>query len=129
MAPLHITVLGPPVTKKNHGRMVPLGRTGRTILLPSKPYVQWLEASWPQARRQWFAMFGRTLTTACAVTATVYRVRRTGDLDNFLAAAGDMLQHAGVVKNDRLIRSWDGSRLEKDAERPRLELLITPLET
>jgi Holliday junction resolvase RusA-like endonuclease len=124
--PFHITIVGKPVTKKNSGR---IGRTrsGRPFVLPSAPYVKWRDQSHLQARRQWFAMFGRTLAAPCSVAVTVYRARRTGDLDNFLSAAGDLLQYAGVIKNDRLIRSWDGSRLECDPTNPRVEMLITPL--
>lgn len=124
--PFHITVLGKPVTKKNSGR-IGRTRTGRPFVLPSAPYVKWLGVAKLQARVQWFTMFGQTLDAPCAIAATFYRARRVGDLDNFLAAAGDMLQTAGVIKNDRQIRSWDGSRLEADPKNPRIELLITPL--
>ncbi len=33
------------------------------------------------------------------------------DLDGCLVGCGDLLQRAGVVLNDRWIRSWDGSRI------------------
>jgi Holliday junction resolvase RusA-like endonuclease len=127
MNPFHITILGKPATKKNSGR-VARTRSGVPFLLPSAQYVKWRDLAHLQARRQWFAMFGRTLAAPCAVALTVYRWRRVGDLDNFISAAGDLLQYAGVITNDRLIRSWDGSRLECDPTNPRVELLITPLE-
>jgi hypothetical protein len=33
------------------------------------------------------------------------------DLDGCLVGCGDLLQRAGVLSNDRWIRSWDGSRI------------------
>lgn len=39
----------------------------------------------------------------------------------------DWLQRAGVLANDRQIASWDGSRLDKDASRPRVEVAIEVL--
>jgi len=41
-----------------------------------------------------------------------------------MQAVADALEHAGVVVNDRLIVSWDGSRLSKDAVRRRVELEV-----
>lgn len=124
---LTIVIVGAPVTKKNHGRIA-RSKSGRPFLLPSKPYERWVEAARLQVRVQWAALHGKPLRAPCAVRATFYRKLRVGDLDNFLAAAGDLLQRSGVLENDRLIRSWDGSRLDSDPKRPRLELTITPLE-
>lgn len=127
MTPYHLTIVGTPRTKKNSGRIART-RSGVPFVLPSAQYVKWRDAAWPQARAQWFTMVGQSLAAPCEVALTVYRARRTGDLDNFISAAGDLLQYAGVIKNDRLIRSWDGSRLECDPTNPRVEILITPLE-
>jgi Holliday junction resolvase RusA-like endonuclease len=124
--PVHITILGPCATKKNSGRIART-KNGIPFLLPSKPYVKWLAVAAPQARVQWFTIVGGSLASPCGIAATFYRARRVGDLDNFLAALGDCLQKAGVIKNDRQIMSWDGSRLEADPKNPRVELLITPL--
>lgn len=61
--------------------------------------------------------------------ASFFRERSVGDLVNYLQALADALQEAGVVADDRLIASWDGSRLHKDSARPRIELEIAPLPT
>ncbi len=37
----------------------------------------------------------------------------------------DVLQHAGVVDNDRRITTWEGSLPLKDAANPRVELVLT----
>ena len=34
------------------------------------------------------------------------------------------LEEAGVVTDDMWIRGWDGSRLDKDAKNPRVEIQI-----
>jgi Holliday junction resolvase RusA-like endonuclease len=122
-----LVIDGPPVSKKNSGRIA-RAKNGRPFLLPSKAWVRWYEAARLQLRVQWSALHGRPLDTPCAVSATFYRKRRIGDLDNFLAALGDCLQRAGVIENDALIRSFDGSRLDADSKRPRIELTITPSE-
>lgn len=55
----------------------------------------------------------------------VYRDRAVGDLVGYLQAIADCLQALGVVADDKHIVSWDGSRLAKDAENPRVEVLLT----
>jgi len=122
----HMTIFGAPRTKKNSQRLVKV--KGRWLPLPSKPYARWLKAAIPQARVQWFPICHEPLRRPCAIVATFYRARRTGDLNNFFAALADMLQEAGVVEDDKFITCWDGSKLDADPKRPRIELLITPLE-
>jgi hypothetical protein len=66
------------------------------------------------------------------VEAIFYRERDVGDLAGYIQALGDVLEVAGVVSNDRLIAGWPIPRdgrlpLRKDAERPRIELFITPV--
>jgi hypothetical protein len=67
------------------------------------------------------------LITPVSLQARVYRDRNAGDLGNYLAAICDVLERAGVVENDRLIQSFDGSRLLIDRKNPRVEIELTPL--
>jgi len=60
----------------------------------------------------------------CHVTATFYRERAIGDLLGYMQGIADLLQERKYITNDRLIVNWDGSRLAKDNERPRVELTI-----
>jgi hypothetical protein len=60
------------------------------------------------------------------VRALFYREKNLGDLTNFEQMLGDILQAAGVVANDSLIESWDGSRKLKDVNNPRTEVEIVP---
>lgn len=61
------------------------------------------------------------------VTATFYREKNLGDLIGFMQMLADCLEKAGIVENDRLVMSWDGTRMSKDADNPRTELEVTAL--
>lgn len=59
--------------------------------------------------------------------ATYYRDANRGDLMGYHDGLADFLQFWGIITNDVLIRTTDGSRLSKDAENPRVEVVLTPL--
>ncbi len=124
MLPIKLVVFGAPRTKKNHSRLVRAGR--RLRLLPSAAHERWARSAIAQQRSQWREP---PLVAPVAVRATFYRERNVGDLVNYLQALADALEAAGVVANDRLIASWDGSRLGKDTGRPRIELELALLPT
>lgn len=64
-----------------------------------------------------------------AMEAVFWREANRGDLFGFLQGVGDLLQAWGIISNDVLIRSTPGLEpLRKDAARPRVELLLTPIE-
>lgn len=70
--------------------------------------------------------------TPVLVEAVFFRERAVGDLAGFIQALGDVLEVGGVVANDRLIAGWPmprdgGLPLRKDADRPRIELYVTPV--
>jgi len=123
---LTFTILGPPRTKKNHNRLVRAGRRYR--VLPSAAHERWYERAWVQAVafRSGQLALGRKLPLAgpVHVRAIFYRDRRIGDLVGYQQALGDLLERAGIIENDRQIVSWDGTRLEVDRERPRIEVGI-----
>lgn len=116
-------ILGPPRTKKNHSRLVRAGR--RLRLVPSAAHEVWARSAVRQLRQQ---RREPRYEAPVSVAAVFFRDRNVGDLVNYLQALADALEHAGVVTNDRLIVSWDGSRLAKDAECPRIELTVAPFE-
>jgi Holliday junction resolvase RusA-like endonuclease len=117
-----LVILGAPRTKKNHSRIVTT-RTGVPFIVPSKEYKVWEATAVLQMKTQWRE---QPIRHPVNVRALVYRERAAGDLVNFMQAIGDALQVANVVVDDKFIVSWDGSRLRKDAKRPRVELEITP---
>lgn len=112
----------PPRTKKNHGQIVTVN--GRQIMLPSPEYMQW-EAGCSRA-----AIYDRTapaITYPVNCTALIYRDRAAGDAVGFYQAIADTLEKLGIVQNDKHIISWDGTRLLKDAENPRVEVILTAI--
>jgi hypothetical protein len=124
-----LTISGPPRTKKTSNVMALAG--GRRIVLPSAAWRKWVKSAGitfqdPQLAAAWYAN-GPIL---CPVTcrALFYRDARRGDLVGFMQGLADLLEQREILTNDRLIESWDGTRLLLDRTRPRVEVLITPIE-
>jgi hypothetical protein len=122
---LEIVIPGIPRTKKNSGRIVRRGSS--PIILPSAAWESWCKAVAPLLRGCIFR--NRTAAIAAPVNcrALFYRDANRGDAVGFYQGLADLLEHGGVVANDKWIVSWDGSRLLKDAENPRVELRLTPI--
>jgi Holliday junction resolvase RusA-like endonuclease len=124
---------GPPRTKKTSnqarrsGKHCPACRlgTGHIIVRPSERFLQW------QALVKNFVSkapeLNLALTGQLELSALVYRDKNIGDLGGYLNAICDVLQECGIVLNDRQIASFDGSRLHKDADNPRVEVALTVL--
>lgn len=128
------TILGAPRTKKNSqiiahlGKKCPTCKRGKYARpLPSKPYQRWEKDAVLMQK-------GRVVAPTAAiripvqVCARFFRDARRGDLLGYEDALADYLEKRGVVADDVLIQSWDGSRLDVDRVNPRIELTITPLE-
>lgn len=113
---------GPPRTKGNSPMLLKGSKFPR--MLPGKNFRAWekiaLQQLWILTTRCSFV----TIDEPVNVTAVFYRDRMAGDLDNYFKALGDVLQKAKILKNDRQIVSWNGSRLDKDSKRPRVVLEI-----
>lgn len=122
---IYLTVYGKPATKKNSLRIVRVrGKNSKTRTIPiqGKVYQQWRKLAIPQLKAGWAGH--PPIATPIQVSAVFYRDRRP-DLVNLLQAIGDLLQEAGIVKNDRLIVSWGHSRIITDKlEQLRVEIEI-----
>ena len=57
------------------------------------------------------------------VSAKIYYKGPEPDLSGCLESIGDLLQ-PDIIKDDKQIRSWDGSRTYHDKKNPRIELVI-----
>lgn len=120
-----LTIYSAPRTKKNHGSVVVRG--GRKFHIPSKAWTDWVtdctvifEVGCPLVPKGGWAV-------PLNATALFYRDRDVGDAVGYYQGLADLLEKRGVVANDKWIRSWDGSRLLKDAANPRVELTLTPV--
>ncbi len=122
VGPWTCTILGPPRTKKNHGRRVQV--RGRTLTMPSLAFVEWENLALPQIAVQCAARPPR-IGQPVNLRAIVYRETAVGDLVGYLQAIADVLEKACAVVDDKWIVSFDGSRLRKDADRPRVEIVLS----
>ena len=123
---IRFTILGAPRTK-NTGKIAL--RDGKQAVIPSAPYRRWFKAAmqqWPVVR-----LAARELqlpiTRPVEVTAVWYRDIDTGDEDRYKIALGDYLQRSGLLKNDSQIHWGGGCRRDKDAARPRTEVVVRVL--
>lgn len=90
-------------------------RLGRLVPVPtlSKNFRQALTIALPALKEQW----GSRPPVGSAeqrLWVKAYFLAGKGpvpDLDGCIVGCGDLLQRAGVILNDRWIKSWDGSRI------------------
>lgn len=124
-----LTIVGPPRTKKTHNVLATAGR--RMIVLPSKAWSRWVKSAAidftdPQVATAWYANGPILCPVSCR--ALFYRDALRGDLVGYMQGLADLLEQREILTNDRLIESWDGTRLLLDRARPRVDVLITPIE-
>lgn len=121
-----------PRTKKNHGSVIKRGT--RKFHIPSEAYtamegkiVAWAQTALTMNHGK--AHFARCLHFAQPLNcgAIFYRDADRGDAVGYYQGLADALEAAGVVADDKWIKQWDGSRLAKDAGRPRIEVTLTAL--
>ena len=119
----HYVILGAPRTKKTSNRVVRLRgkKAGRPLVLPSKAWATWCRFAVIDTAY----VFGSAVSVPVNCTATFYRDANRGDAVGYYQGLADLLQKRGVIANDRLIVSWDGSRLAVDRDRPRVEITLT----
>ena len=117
---MKLTIIAAPRTKKNSGIITTRGKYPR--ILPSAAFSAWNRIAQLQLRN---CRPIDPIGVPVNVRALFYRERLTGDAVGYYQALGDALQEGLIVENDRLIVSWDGSRMLKDAANPRIEIEIT----
>jgi len=138
-----------PKTKKNSGRVISIPKKGGhrcgccghmpgfPKLLPSEAYERWEAACLVECIGIKKALLDRgvvlPITAPVSIEAHVYLTPAAsgkmrldcGDLVGYLQAIGDLLQAAEILKDDRLVEDWDGSRRHVDAAQPRVEVYVT----
>lgn len=120
-------IKGRPITKKNSSRWA-----GRGKLLPSASYKAYAEAAvWQlkeQMRRQDLDPSGREpIPYAMAVTCHYWMPSQQSwpDLVGLLQATSDILQEAGIIKDDGLIVDYGNSHIEGiSKENPKVDITI-----
>ena len=116
----------PPISKKNHQRIMYSPKTDKRWIAPSTQYERYERDALrllPKAEQP--------ISTAVNVKLVFFMPnRRRVDLVNLIEAANDILVRRGVLLDDHsgIIVSHDGSRVLYDRERPRTEIEIEEVE-
>ncbi|MEJ8785102.1 RusA family crossover junction endodeoxyribonuclease [Peptoniphilus sp. HCN-40583] len=121
MEPIHITLRGRPITKKNSQRIVRAG--GFKKIIPSEQFERYEEQCVYQLMRV-KKVKNKPLNMQCVYyMPTRHRV----DLVNLLEATCDILVSANIIEDDncKIIAGHDGSRVLYDKEDPRVEITLT----
>lgn len=124
----HLTLYGPPRTKKNSARILQAG--GRRFVAPSAAFAEYQA----QCLRQLWALpepLPARISTPVNLRCVYYMpTRRRVDLVNLIEATCDILVKAGVLEDDhcRIVAGHDGSRVEYDKGNPRAEIWIEEME-
>lgn len=116
----------PPVTKKNHQKIMVNSRTGKPFVGQSDQYREYEAAAGYFLRPKPPAPIREPVTVRCLFyMPTLRRV----DKANLEAAVHDILVKYGILADDNrdIIASTDGSRVYYDKDRPRAEITITPM--
>lgn len=124
MEPIHITLRGRPITKKNSQRIVRAGKFPKII--PSEQYESYQEQCVYQLMRV-KKVKEKTLNMQCVYyMPTRHRV----DLVNLLEATCDILVAADIIEDDNsnVIAGHDGSRVLYDKENPRVEITLSEVD-
>jgi Holliday junction resolvase RusA-like endonuclease len=132
---LKITIPGKPICKKNNPRVFCINgckgwRRGvpqpKKLVLPSEEYELYEKYC-----VNYLLNYGNIQYTEPVQVTCLYwfpNRRSRPDLGNLLAATSDILERAGILENDRLITSYDGSRIVGiDKDNPRAEITITKM--
>lgn len=124
-----------PRTKKNHGSVIKRGE--RKFHIPSEAYttmetgvVEWSRSYYvpPAIGPKNPVSFGSLrLAQPINCAAIFYRDANRGDAVGYYQGLADALESAGIVADDKWITQWDGSRLAKDASRPRIQVTLTAI--
>lgn len=124
-------IIGSPRTKKNSQQIAKNRRTGSLFIASDPVKKKYQKTAVEQLAVQLAEMkeYGAwiPLDGPVHVRATFYRDKNLGDLVGYMQMIADCLEKGCVVVNDRLIESWDGTRMTKDADNPRTELEVTAL--
>lgn len=121
---MKFTVPLPPITKKNHQRILKNFRTGKPFVAPSEQYKSY------EAQALWFIPKGVCIDYPVNVKCLFYMpTRRLCDLTNLEESIDDIMVRAGLLKDDNynIIAGHDGSRVLYDKDNPRTEVEITPM--
>ena len=121
---MQITILGNPVTKKNHGNIVMI--KGHPIMLPSKPYQEYEKIA-----KKYIPLLEEPINYPVNLRVHYWMGnRRKCDITNLLQATCDILVKYKVLEDDNytIVCSTNGTKVFYDKENPRCEIFIEKLD-
>lgn len=103
-------------------------KVGKQAILPSERYRLFEKGVIPQLRVA--RPKGGMILCWVNVEAHFYRAKNIGDAVGYYQALADAMEAAEFIKNDRQIRSWNGSTLEVaiHPSKTRIDVVVTRLE-
>ena len=129
--PLRFLIDGQAMSKKRN--WTPLCGRGHPRIVLSAKYRAWekgvVDQLWVQRVKYLASMVGPWVPIVDPVWVKFLffiKGHRKIDLSNLYQGAEDALVKAGILENDDLIDSHDGSRRYYDADNPHIEITITP---
>ncbi|MDY6893850.1 MAG: RusA family crossover junction endodeoxyribonuclease [Thermotogota bacterium] len=108
-------------SKKNSKIIV--WRGGKQLIISSKAYRRWEKEARESIHMQMLQKNADLIEHPVEIEAQIYYKGNRPDLSGCLESIGDCLEGV-VIKNDRQIISWDGSRVYYDKNNPRTELSL-----
>lgn len=130
---VRLTIESAPRTKKTSNRVFYIGpkcracrRGAQPRVMPSEAWTAWCDRVVPKIKAALPAGW-KPIDIRVNCAALFYQDVDRADSHGLYQGLADVLQEAGVVKDDKLIRRWWGSDLFKDSARPRVELVLTPI--
>lgn len=121
-----LTIFGQPITKKNS--QIPIVAGNRPYIIQSKAYRAYEKMVKHQLSLMPFeSAIPKPISGDIHVKCLYYLATASKpDLCNLMAATHDILEHCGIILNDKQIKSVDGSRIMGKDPNPRVEIEIKP---
>ena len=124
---IEFTIPVRPATKKNSGQIIQV--KGRSILIPSKQYMQFEKACLPYLKqvKDTAGVINYPVNVQCIFFT---ETERKIDLPNLLNAIDDVMVKSGLIIDDNrdIIAAHDGSRVFHGKFNPRIEIVISEME-
>lgn len=108
---------------KKNSKTIAKTPQGRPFITSSRIYKAWATYAILTISRKKFD----TIQNPCNLSVKCYYKdhQHEQDLENIISSVADVLQESGVIKNDKLFYSYDGSRKIFESESEFVEIEIT----
>jgi Holliday junction resolvase RusA-like endonuclease len=95
---------------KKNSKQILRSKTGRPFIASSTEYKKWAFFASQMIRIKWRNRESIIKPCNLTVICTYKNHQHEQDLENIISSISDVLEDCGVIKNDKLFYSYDGSR-------------------